>query len=252
MRRSMLALSFLVAAYDLSAADPKPYRLPDRPTVPQPMPAVDAGYRLTPALLFVIDSDTPLVVLCSPANLLTVTRDEGPLKVRGVFVDGKGKPETRQFKGKHVYTLDASQAGKGEVIVLPVGASEPTDRIPIEVAEGDGPRPPPEPKPDDPPAPKAKALYLAIIRDPMTVTPEQARLLADTPYWDSLKRDGHEWDSYTNTSPDAARLNYLKMVEGVPLPALLVLDKETGRKLRAVPLPKDKSGLTALVKEVVK
>lgn len=247
-----LYAGLMVVAVQLPAADPKPYRLPARANPPQPMLATDAGYRLTPAVLFVVDAKSPLVIVCSPKHLVTVSHEKGPIKVRGVFVDGTGKPETRTYAGPDVYIIDAAHAGKGEVIVLPVGASEPTDRIPIEVVDGTGPQPPPDPKPDDPPAPKAKALYLAIIRDPMTVTPEQARLIGDTVFLDSLKRDGHEWDSYTNTSEDARRLNYLTMVEGVTLPALLLLDKDTGRKLRAVPLPKDKAGVTALVKEVTR
>lgn len=250
-------LAFALIPSALTAADPGPIRLPGVPAAKVAPVSPDAVPVLSPDTLYVIDADVPVLVLASPAGLVTLTEEVGPVKVRGKFADGAGVTETRTYKGKQVVFVEAAKAGRVELLIVPQGATKAADviRRTIDVMAA---RPPPDDgdkkddKKDPPPGPKAAKLYLAIVRDPMAVSVDAATLIGDTPFWDGLKRDGHEWDVWSHDSPRAKELNYLKLVEGVALPALLVLDKDTGRKLSAGPLPKDKAAVVELVKGVVK
>lgn len=119
---------------------------------------------LGPDRLYVIDSDVDAVVLTSPQGLVRVTRDEGPLRVRGRFVDGTGI-ETRQFKGKWVFSVEPvdGQAGEVELLVVPKGFKDESEILRRRVKVGLGPKPPPGPdvKPIDPepkPEPKPKPV----------------------------------------------------------------------------------------------
>lgn len=142
----------LVASAGVGAADP--IRIPVGPVVPQPMPTPtprpDAAVRLAGDALYVIDSDTPVIVLASPAGLVSITEDAGPIKVRGRFVDGLGKVETRTFKGKQVVTVEGLVSGRVELLIVPVGATKASDviRRTIDVDTGTAPIPPPQPKPE--------------------------------------------------------------------------------------------------------
>ena len=72
-------------------------RLPAVPVVPSPMPDPAAPTLLTEELIFVVDSDTEAVVLCSPAGRLKITADKGPMTLRGKLVGGTGGVEKREF-----------------------------------------------------------------------------------------------------------------------------------------------------------
>lgn len=102
---------------------------------------------------------------------------------------------------------------------------------------------PPGPVPDDK---KADALYVVVIKDVLAINPNQARVLGDTPFWDSLKPK-HEWDFFDKTSPLAIQNKYVAAVDGIQLPALLLMNKATGQVLYKAPLP----GTTAEVKSTV-
>lgn len=103
------------------------------------------------------------------------------------------------------------------------------------------------------PKPAARNVYAALIHDPMTTTPEAALVLNDTAFWDGFKKTGDEWDIFTNSaSVDGKETvqqknGYLKHVEGVALPAMLLLDKETGRKISAVTVT-TKANVTETIK----
>jgi phosphoribosyl-ATP pyrophosphohydrolase len=75
-----ILLAWLLTAGVGLAADPAepPIRLPDLPP-PAPTPVVTPGaaVKLATEQLYVIDSDLPLVVLCSPAGVLKVTEEAG-------------------------------------------------------------------------------------------------------------------------------------------------------------------------------
>lgn len=158
----------LVASAGVGAADP--IRIPVGPVVPQPMPTPtprpDAAVRLAGDALYVIDSDTPVIVLASPAGLVSITEEAGPIKVRGRFVDGLGKVETRTFKGKQVVTVEGLVSGRVELLIVPVGATKASDviRRTIDVDTGTAPIPPPTPKVDPKVDPKPAPIAADGLR----------------------------------------------------------------------------------------
>lgn len=163
-----------------AGGDP-PVRFPDPPApppgpspAPAPRPVDPPGpprpTELTADSVYVIDSDVRLVVVSSPRGKIVVTEDEGPVRVRGRFVDGDGRTETRTYKGKFVYTVEAVPGASGAVdlIVFPEGSKTQADVIwrQLMVRAGVGPLPPPKPDPvvPDPPKPDPKP-------DPVTTAP---------------------------------------------------------------------------------
>lgn len=138
----------LIAALSLGADTPT-IRLPEVVTVaPQPAPAPpapDAAIKLTPDLLYVIDSDVPILVLESPRGRVKKTQLEGPVRLRGKFVGGTGSQESKTIKGKHVFEIVAAESGPVELLIVPQGSTAEADvkRVSLDVDAGKGPRPPP-------------------------------------------------------------------------------------------------------------
>ena len=174
---------FLSAATVL-AAPPGAIRVPAGPVAPAPVaPAPDpaAALKLTPDLLYVIDSDVPCLVLASPAGLVSVTEEAGPVRVRGRFADAPNKVESRTFKGKAVFTVEAVGTGRVELLVVPVGAAKADQvvRRTVDVDAGQGPIPPPKPGPKPDPKPGPKDV-------PLAADPAGLRVLI---VYDSLEKD---------------------------------------------------------------
>lgn len=253
------ACLLLAAAAAVGAAEP-PIRVPSAPVVPQPMPAPpgpDASLRLAGDALYVIDSDLPVIVLASPKGLVSVTQEAGPLRIRGKFVDGLGKVESRTFKGKHVITVEPLATGRVELLIVPQGATKESDviRRTLDVDAGDGPRPPPvppDPKPV-PPDPKPKpptgeVAWLVVVEETAQRTPATAKVLGDLAYWQGLKARGVEWRHYDKDAPEAKSRNYSQFADESGLPSLLLLTK-TGERLKVVRLPATTAGIDSLLKE---
>lgn len=139
------------------APTPPPIRFPEYTTpTPEPKPPVTVEVnRLGPDRLYVIDSDVPCVVLASPAELVKITAETGPIKISGLFVDNV-KRTTRTYSGKYVFVVEAAGTGKVELLVIPNGFKVEADIIRkiLDVDNGTGPRPPPDPNPPVPPDPK--------------------------------------------------------------------------------------------------
>ena len=159
VRACLLAVTLggiLTAATPVGQDKASPVRFP---AVGAPAPG-DAPAVLTAERLYVIDSDVDAVVLASPQGLVKVIKEPGPLRVRGRFVDGAGI-ETREFKGKWVFSVEPveGRVGDVELLVVPLGLKAEADVLRRRVKVGDGPRPPPgpdvkpDPKPIDPPKP---------------------------------------------------------------------------------------------------
>lgn len=129
-------------------ADPVPVPLPDKQSGPVPVS------ELSEDTWYVIESPFPLIVLASPPGLVGVSHEDGPVKVRGKFVDGTGRTETRTFKSPHVYSINALQAGTVELLIVPVGVTQESEvlRQSLKVL-GETPRPPPVPVPVPDPGP---------------------------------------------------------------------------------------------------
>lgn len=268
--KRIAAVLLLLVATSAFAADP--IRVPAAPVIPQPMPAPtpgpDAAIRLAGEHLYVIDSDVPVIVLASPRGLVSVSEEAGPVKIRGRFVDGLGKVETRTFKGKSVITIEAVGTGRVELLVVPQGATKEADviRRTIDVDSGTAPIPPPkpDPKPDpkpnpkpDPPAPGAK-VFGVVIMDRLNADPAQAAAVGSKVFRDYLAANGHELeiiDTATDAGKRRAETEYKFLAaRGVTPPAFVILDATDGARkgqvLLAVKLPATDTGLVDAIKSV--
>ncbi len=165
--------TLVLGMWQLAAADPvappEKIRFPVQQSVaPNPSPIGT----LTADRLYVIDSDVPLIVLASPEGLVLVSEEPGPLRIRGKFIDGNGKTETRNYKGKAVFSIEAVSSGRVELLIVPVGSTKAADviRKTIDVDAGDGPRPPPDPI--DPPAPVVTSFRVIWIHESGATLPQ--------------------------------------------------------------------------------
>ena len=106
--------------------DPDPIVFPVLPTpvTPAPTPTPQAVTTLSIDQIYVIQKGGPFLVLASPAGIVSITEDAGPVKIRGKFVDGTGKVETRTYSGKQVVTVEAIGVGRVELLVIPAGGSK--------------------------------------------------------------------------------------------------------------------------------
>lgn len=169
MNRFRYGSTLLVALCGVAAcATDPPVRVPDPPVVPAPMPPAPAPgvpLRLTPDVLFVIDSDVDVIVLASPDGLVSVSSEAGPVKVRAKFVEEPGVTRTKTFKGKQVVTVEAlaGASGRCEVLVIPVGAKAAGDVIRRAVEVNAAPQPPPAPDPKPKPDPEPVTLFRVIF-----------------------------------------------------------------------------------------
>lgn len=109
---------------------------------------------LTEEQWYIIQADTPLIVLSSPSGIVSVVAEVGPVRLRGKFAGGTGGVETRVFDMKHVYSISAVKPGAVELIVVPVGVDAESSILRRSlVVSGNGPLPPPQPVPDVVPQP---------------------------------------------------------------------------------------------------
>lgn len=140
-------------------------RFPDIPE-PPPAPAPKAVTELQPDQWYVIESTMPVVVLGSPAGLVTITAETGPMKMRGQFVDAKGI-ETRTYSSPYLYTVEAAGAGIVELLVIPQSVDDAADVVRKTLTvSGTGPEPPPDPdvdpEPEPEPGPAGKLMVLIV------------------------------------------------------------------------------------------
>lgn len=131
-----IAICLLLFAAPLSAQ-------PIFPKLAAPEPATS---RLGADTLYVIESETPYLLLDSPQGLVTVLEKAGPISVFGKFVDGS-KYELREFKAKHLWIVQASGSGRVEMLLVPNGTPKQADvvRKLLDVSGGVVPQPPPTP-----------------------------------------------------------------------------------------------------------
>lgn len=165
----MNRLAFLALLLVGSAAADVQIRLPDTappPVAPTPELIPPTVQKLGAGVFYMIDSNTQLIVLSSPAGLVKVTVDEGPnLKIGGWFVDGTGEHETRKYTSKYVYTVQAIGKGRVELLIVPVGVTDESKivRRTVDVDNGQGPRPPPGPDPSPPPPPVPGGMRVLMV-----------------------------------------------------------------------------------------
>lgn len=155
----------LVATPSIAAADPTPAPIiiPDGPTPPTPPPPTPCTtLKLASDQLMIVRANIDVVVLTSPAGLVKVTKDAGPVKVKAKFTDGDGTYQCRTFTDKWVYSLEATGSGTAELLVV-----NPADGSVVRrTLELNGPTPPPPPPPPpNPTDPLVAALQAAYVVD---------------------------------------------------------------------------------------
>lgn len=278
MRVSLLAVLVLsAAALHATAAEPAPSvrtpfkfpaaRTPNAPPVTTPGEAL----KLSGETLYVIPHDEPFLLFESHPTLaaspVTITRETGPLKIRGKFLDGSGTVETRTFSAKHLAIVEpvAGASGRVELIAVPAGVTSEKDasRQLIDVNHGAQPPPdekkiePPKPVPPDvSPEPKPKPvvsgpLYLVLVEELDERTPATAKLVNDVAFWTRMKARQVYFRPYDQDEPAAKEKGYVEAATkaNVGLPALILLDKD-GDVIWVKPRPKDTAAVEALVREV--
>lgn len=167
-------------------------RWPNTVVAPAPTPTPQAVTKLSADMLYVVEWDKDFFLLASPANLVTMVKEAGPITIRGVFADGNGKVQTKKFKGKNVYVVEAVGTGTVELLAVPSGVTDEATivRKTLDVDSGAGPRPPPGPGPNPPPGPAPIPLAgfrVLIVYDPATLTDAQDGIIAGKAVRDYLQ-----------------------------------------------------------------
>lgn len=280
MRVPLLALLVLSAAsLHAAAAEPapsvkSPFKFPAArtPSAP-PVNAPGDALRLAGDTLYVIPHDEPFLLFDSHPTLttspVTITRETGPLKIRGRFLDGNGAVETRTFTAKHLAIVEpvAGATGRAELIAVPQGVTSEKDAVRQLIDVNHGAQPPPKddekkidpPKPVPPdvsPEPKPKPvvsgpLWLILVEELDERTPATAKLVNDTAFWTRLKAKQINFRPYDQDEPAAKAKGYVEAAAkaNVGLPALILMDKD-GDVVWVKPRPKDTAAVEALLREV--
>ena len=192
--------------------------------------------------LYVADFDTDGTFLVHPANLLKVTKEAGPIKIRGKFADGSGQVETRTYSGKVIFIAEAAGVGSADVEFIPFGLKDASEiqKATVNVDNGTKPQPPPAPKPkpepfpNPPPAPEpaADGAWVIVIADEVSPTIAQGQVV-DGPTLRAYKAKGmcRVYGSITESDKITAKgYDRLLADAGVKAPALVVLAKLSGKE----------------------
>lgn len=156
----------------LAGDNPTPaFRLPVSPVVPSPMPS--AVTTLAEGQVFVIQREADFRVYEGVKGAVSVkvrklTKGQSH-SIDGVFVDGTGQREEREYVGTeagvYLAVIRPLKDGPVDVILAPRVATEEWEiRLPLTVRMGNGPQPPP--KPVDPkvePVQPAKSLRVFLV-----------------------------------------------------------------------------------------
>lgn len=210
------------------------------PTLPLPKPQVDAPravFTVKTGEYFIIERDSPAIVIASPDGMLEVVytdnKDGCPIKVKGKFAGGGGKSEDRVIKSKFVIELNPIKSGRCEVIIIPHGVTKETDveRKTVDVDAGDGAQPPPGGgTPTDPPPTKPTKGYFLSVRPDGPASQDFVKTWS-LPAWTELKTEGHTVKEMTLTES----LQYYKAPAGTVIPFTVTLDV-VNKKLLAGPV----------------
>lgn len=219
MRLVVIAILLLNGmAWGQAPAPPASWvKVPEVLPPPAPAPTPGSVPRLEPEALYVLDCSEPCFILVSPPGIVAVSQDAGPIKIRGKFVGGSGKYETRTFTGKMVFTVEAVGSGRVELLVVKEGAKSAADVFRQLLDANLGPLPPPvppvppiPPKPDPPkpdpapiPAPGLRVLMLTETKNPI-LTVGQKEVLFSAKVRDHLDRvcaNENGWPGYRIYDP---------------------------------------------------
>lgn len=113
------------------------------------------------------------------------------------------------------------------------------------------PQPPP-PEPDDEktkptPQPKAKNVRLFVVYNVNKITSDAAIVLNANDMWDGFTSSGNDWKFVDIATDDQYEKQVVSDASGIGLPAVVIYDKTTGKKLTAEELPKSVIATEGLV-----
>ena len=204
----LAALLLLVDGIPLFPVAPVPV-VPVRVVPPdaEPSDVAEPVATVSSEEFYVLQSATEVVIVTSPPGLVEVTHELGPLIARGRWAGGDGKVETRILEAEHLYFVDARQAGKTELIVIPIGMTDASQiqRQLVTVQLGPQPPPPPDPVDEDQiPVDDTKGFRVLLLLDE---TADPATLAAvnslQTRRWlDDQTDDWRRWDRSTVEADD--------------------------------------------------
>lgn len=169
LKSILLALAIAASGVAVvNAAEPIPAKtslvFPGVAPTPAAPVLPDAVSALLPSQLYVVTSDQPFLLLASPARLVTITQESGPIKIRATFADGSGKLETRTYSAKYVAIVESASDGRVELLGVPAGVTDESEITRRLIDCGKGPIPPPdvEPEPDVTPTPGPQTLRVIM------------------------------------------------------------------------------------------
>ncbi len=114
----VLSIFFTIQAPSVNPTPPvNPIRLPATAVPTAPAPATPQT--LKKDIIFYIDSDVPVEVFPSPAGLVKLTKESGPLRVQGYFIDDPKTLKKKTYQGKYLYQIEAVKSGACEILILP-------------------------------------------------------------------------------------------------------------------------------------
>lgn len=145
----------------------------DPPPAPTP-PVPSAVTKLSADVFYIVSSNSPFIVLSSPAGIVTVTQDTGPLRIRGRFVENPGVVQTKDFPAKFLTSVNAVATGKCELLILPSGATGEGQIIRRCLDVTVGPAPPPGPGPG--PNPPIPGTFDRTVWDAYQADPDPAKV----------------------------------------------------------------------------
>jgi len=119
----------------------------------------------------------------------------------------------------------------------------------LRVTCNQAPQPPPDDdvKPDPKPEPKAKNVRIFVVYDPDKISPDAAIVLNANDMWDSFTDNGNDWKWVPWETEDSEEKKIVRDASGIGLPAVVLYDKSTGKKLTAEELPKSVIATEGLV-----
>jgi len=245
-------------------APPPGETLPDwpaTPVVPQPMPpqpAPKAVASLAADELYVVQSDDDVQLLASPPGVVLITKEQGPIRVRGKFADNT-RVSTRTYQKKNVFIVERIKPGDVELLLVPAG------KVERRVVGDDEPIPPPKPKPDDPPAPKPpepvtsfRVIFVYESGDPLTPAMQQVmfgekvrnyldgKTTAHPQGGKGWRRFDRDIDIANERDPDLKALWQATKPQLTAVPCVVVA---TNRKAEILPLPADEDAAVKLFEQ---
>jgi hypothetical protein len=202
--------------------------------------------------LYVVDSDVELLAWAFPASGLTIHKEVGPMKVRGKFVGGAGKIETKSFAGKQILIVTSTTTTtEATLMILPLGATKESDAIMKQFVVTTSPDPP-DPKPPVP-TPVTSFRVIFVTESATQLTAQQTAVSGAKSVRDYLNAkttpdkmsNGQDWPGWREFDPQVTGANELPGIKGVwdaakpkvtTVPCLVV---QVNEKIDILPYPKN-------------